>query len=140
MSMKLDITREKSILRVRVTGDFSLAKANDCVVSIFEAVAEHGLQKVLVDCRQLKEEPTTLERFVHATFAVQQMDRFAKAGVFRGTRFSYVGHEPLVDRDRFGQTVATNRGLAVKVSLNMRDALRWLDVDPAGLDDDSIKE
>lgn len=140
MSMHLDIAREQSILRVRVTGVFSLSKANDCVVSIFEALAQHGLQKVLVDCRQLKGELTTLERFLHATFAVREMDRFADAGVFRGTRFAYVGHEPLIDRNHFGETVAVNRGLNVKVSLNMREALKWLDVDRAGKDDDSIME
>ena len=131
MRMQLDITREENFLRVRVTGKFFLAEANDCVVEMFEAVAQHGVRRVLVDCRQLEGEPTTLERFFHATFAVREMDRFADAGVFRGTRFSYVGHEPLIDRNRFGQKVATNRGLNVMVSLSEREALQWLETDPA---------
>lgn len=130
MRMNLDITRKKDLIRVRVTGKFFLAEANDCVVSIFEAVAQHGLQKVLVDCRQLEGEPTTLERFVHATFAVQQMQRFADKGVFRGTRFAYVGNEPLIDSHRFGQKVAVNRGLNVMVSLSEPEALQWLENDP----------
>ncbi len=132
MNMNLDITREKGYLCAHVTGEFFLAEANDCVVSIFEAVAQHGLQKVLVDCRQLKGEPTTLERFVHSTFAVREMGRFADAGVLRGTRFAYVGNEPLIDRNRFGETVAVNRGLNVKVSLSKQEALQWLEIDPAG--------
>jgi len=130
MSMNLDIAREKGFLRVRLTGEFSLAKANDRLVNVFEAVAQHGLRKVLVDCRQLKGEPTTLERFVHATFAVRQMDRFADTGIFRGTRFAYVGHEPLIDREHFGETVAANRGLNVKVTLTMQEALEWLQSRP----------
>jgi hypothetical protein len=131
MSMNLDIDCEQDYLRVRVTGEFSLPEANDCVVAIFEAIAQDGVQKVLVDCRQLKGEPTTMERFVHATFAVREMERFSTAGVFRGTRFAYVGNEPLIDRSRFGETVAVNRGLNVKVSLSLEGALQWLKIEPA---------
>lgn len=131
MSMNLDIAREEDILRVRVTGEFKLADANDCLVTVFEAIAQHKLAKVLVDCRQLMGEPTTLERFFHATFAVHEMDRFSTAGVYRGTRFAYVGHEPLIDRRRFGETVVTNRGLIVKVSLSEQEALQWLEMETA---------
>ena len=130
MSMNLDIDRDRDFLRVRVTGDFSLAEANDCVVRMFEAIAQHAVQKALVDCRQLKGEPTTMERFVHATFAVREMERFSDKGVFRGTRFAYVGNEPLIDKRRFGETVAVNRGLNVKVSLSVENALQWLQVEP----------
>lgn len=129
MRMNLDITREESFIRVRVTGKFFLAEANDCVVSMFESIVQHGLQRVLVDCRQLEGELTTLERFVHATFAVQQMHRFADKGVLRSARFAYVGNEPLIDRHRFGQKVAVNRGLNVMVSLSESEALQWLEND-----------
>lgn len=132
MNMNLDITPRKHFLHVRVTGDFSLAEANDCVVEIFEALADHGVQKVVVDCQELKGDPTTLERFLHATFAVREMDRFSSMGVFRGTRFAYVGVEPLVDKDHFGVKVATNRGLNVKVTLSGHDARQWLEIDPDG--------
>ena len=131
MSMNLDIAVEKDFLRVLMTGEFSLDDANDCLVTMFEAIEQHNLQKIFVDCRRLTGEPTTMERFFHATFAVRVMDRFADKGVFRGTRFAYLGHEPLIDRNRFGETVAVNRGLIVKVSLSEQDALQWLEVDPA---------
>jgi hypothetical protein len=39
-----------------------------------------------------------------------------------------VGVEPLVDRDRFGQTVAQNRGLPVKITTRLEEALSWLDI------------
>lgn len=129
--MYLELTPDADVLRVRVSGDFSLQEANDGVVRIFEAILERGIRKVLVDCRQVVGEPTTLERFVHATFAVSQMDRFSGAGVSRGTRFAYVGNEPLIDRRHFGETVALNRGLNVKVSLSLERALDWLKVEPA---------
>ena len=132
MSMNMNVTPRKQFLHICVTGDFSLAEANDCVVEMFEALADHGVQKVLVDCRELKGDPTTLERFLHATFAVQEMDRFSSMGVFRGTRFAYVGVKPLIDKHHFGEKVATNRGLNVKVTLSTHDALQWLDIEPDG--------
>ncbi len=136
--MNLETTVDEGFLRVHVTGEFVFEEANDCLVTVFEAIEQHKLQRVLVDCRQLSGEPTTIERFFHATFAVREMDRFADKGVFRGTRFSYLGHEPLIDRNHFGATVATNRGLIVKVSMNEQDALQWLkaeSVDETAQDD-----
>lgn len=130
MTMNLEMNAGRSSLHVRVTGDFALGEANDCVVRIFEAIAQYGVRKVLVDCRKLNGEPTTLERFVHATFAVREMERFGDKGVFRGTRFAYVGHEPLIDKNHFGETVAVNRGLNVKVSLSLERALEWLEIEP----------
>ena len=124
--MDLEISCKNNILHVRVTGEFILAEANNSVITIFEALIRHGLKRVFVDCRGLEGEPTTMERFLHATFTVSAMNRFADAGVSRGTRFGYVGREPLIDEERFGETVAVNRGLNVKVSLSEQDVLGWL--------------
>jgi len=131
MSMDHEITPHKDYLLVRVTGDFSLTEANDTVVKVFEALIEHGVRKVLVDCRDLHGEPTTLERFVHATFAAHEMKQFSEAGLSRGTRFGYVGKEPLIDKSHFGETVAVNRGINVKISLDLNETLRWLEIDEA---------
>jgi len=43
-------------------------------------------------------------------------------------RMAIVGSEPYIDPDRFGETVATNRGGDVGVFTSMTDALAWLDV------------
>ena len=123
------ITRKDDYIHVDVTGTFLLSEANECSVSIFEALAEHGVHRVLVDCRKLEGEPTTMERFVLATFAALEFSKFAESGVPRGTRFSYVGHEPLVDKRRFGETVATNRGLTVRVFTDYQQAIEWLSGD-----------
>jgi hypothetical protein len=41
-----------------------------------------------------------------------------------------VGKHPVIDRDRFGETVARNRGAAVKVTYDLESAYRWLGLDP----------
>ena len=131
MSMIVDITPDSGFLRVHVAGDFSLNEANDMIVHTFKALTRQRLQKVLVDCRQLKGNPTTIERFMHADFIAKQMERVSDTDVSRSTRFVYVGTEPLIDKQHFGETVAVNRGIIAKVTNSMEGALRWLEIDPA---------
>lgn len=136
MNMNLQITAEDFFLRVRVSGEFSLANANKSIVEMFEAVAKHKAMEVLVDCRNLTGSPNTMERFEHAEFAATKMMDFS---VWR-TRFAYVGMPPVIDPQRFGETVAVNRGVKVKVFSTIEDALRWLEIERGKrLDADSDK-
>ena len=41
-------------------------------------------------------------------------------------RFAYVAHAPVRDPERFGETVAVNRGMNVKVFETPEDAMEWL--------------
>jgi hypothetical protein len=118
------------LLRVNVSGDFSLDESNSIVTRIFQALGQQALQKVLVDLRQVKGEPKVIERFLHAVFVSSEMDRFASAGVSRATRFAYLGTEPMIDKRRFGETVAVNRGINIKVTASMEVALRYLENGP----------
>lgn len=127
MSMKLQITAEDCFLRVCVSGEYSLTNANKALVEMFEAVAQHKATKVLVDCRRLTGSPNTMERFEHSEFGAARLSDFSAWG----TRFAYVGMPPLFDPQKFGETVAVNRGVNVKSCANIEDALRWLEVERA---------
>jgi hypothetical protein len=37
-----------------------------------------------------------------------------------------VGREPIVDKERFGETVAINRGTNVRVFTEMSEGLTWI--------------
>jgi hypothetical protein len=130
MSMMVDITPDKGFLHVLVTGNFSLEESNNTITRIYQALVQHALHKVLVDFRQTEGDPTTLERFFHAEFVAKEMYRFADDGSTRFTQFAYVGTEPMIERSRFGETVALNRGVIIKVTDNMDEAQRWLEIDP----------
>lgn len=127
MSMKLQITAEDFFLRVCVSGIFSLANANKACVEMFKAVEQHKAMEVLVDCRHLAGSPSTMERFEHSEFGAARMIDFS-AWI---TRFAYVGMPPLIDPQKFGETVAVNRGVKIKVFTNIEDALRWLELERA---------
>lgn len=127
MSMNLEITPEKDHLRVSVNGQFSLMDANGAFVEILEAVAQHKSKKTLVDCTGLNGLPSTTDRFIHSEFAAKALRKCSLAGV----RFGYIAIHPVLDDQKFGETVAVNRGVNVRTYDNIEDTLRWLDINPA---------
>ena len=84
---------------------------------------------MVFDCRRLKGKPQDLERFLYGEFAAKETMRVVKEHGFV-PRFTYVIHEPVRDPGQFGETVAVNRGMDMKVFENMGDAFEWLRLDP----------
>lgn len=129
--MNQEIVPQQELLSVRCVGEFSLPEAKDQFLVIMKAVVELQKRKVLVDVRELAGRPTTWERFSYSTFIAETVLRTAK-GACPAIRWAYVGEIPLIDPERFGETVARNRGLDVKVYLTpkMKEACAWLEVPP----------
>lgn len=117
---------ESGLLVVDASGEFSLKEAKRAFVEMLEAVTRYQVEKILCDCRKLKGEPRILERFFYGEFAAEEtMKLVTKHRIV--PRFAYVLHEPLRDPEGFGETVAVNRGMYVKVFESPTDAARWLD-------------
>lgn len=128
MSMKLELSADEQLLVVRASGQFSLAEAKQRFIEVLEAVAQHGVRKVLVDGRKLVGSPTKMERFYYAEHAALSI---AKYGVPPNTQFAYVLKEPMRDPERFGETVAVNRGMLTGTFESIDDALVWLGIGSA---------
>ena len=125
--MILRISAESGLLRVIATGEFSLEEAERTFLEILDAVALHKTEKILLDGRELKGEPDTIERFLYGKFAAHAVVSDIREGVLPfAPQFAYVLQEPVLDPQRFGETVATNRGMWVKAFDNIEDALGWL--------------
>ena len=137
MSMLLEIHPEPGFLHVLATGIFSLEEAKRTFLQLLEAIALHQSNKALVDGRNLVGEPTTMERFYYGDFAAQTVASFAKRGAPRAIQFAYVLREPVLDQRRFGETVAANRGMWVKMFDSHEEALLWLGIPPANKADAS---
>jgi len=129
--MVLEIAVESGFLQVCAKGDFSLAEAKRTFIEMLEAVALNKVQKVLFDGRRLVGNPRTIERFYYGKFAAQSVAKFADRCVSRTTQFGYVLEVPVLDPERFGETVAVNRGMFVKTFDNLDDALGWLGIPSA---------
>ena len=136
MSIKLEICPESGFLRVGAVGEFSLAEAKRTFLEMLEAVARHKVGKVLFDGRGLVGAPETMERFYYGDFAARAVAESADRGMLsRSTQFGYVLEEPVLDPQRFGENVAVNRGMYVKIFDNLQDALAWLGILPANKPD-----
>ena len=109
-------------------GEFSLEEAKRTFLELLEAVARHQVKKVLFDGRKLTGDPGTLERFYYGKFAADAVLQFRDRGVSPATQFAYVLKEPVLDPQRFGETVAVNRGMLVKTFDNLDYALGWLGI------------
>jgi hypothetical protein len=64
-----------------------------------------------------------MERFEMSEFLVG----YTKEQNFKNIgQIAVIGNEPQIDKDRFGETVAVNRGLNIKAFTNWSDAIKWL--------------
>lgn len=45
-----------------------------------------------------------------------------------GVRFAFVGNEPFIEPERFAATVAVNRGVQMKATTDLQEALDWLNI------------
>ena len=94
------------------------------------AVAQYKAETVLIDAREVKGKPELVERFYYGEFAATETIRlFNEHRIF--PRFAYVIHQPLRDPERFGETVAVNRGMIVKTFETLEEAFEWLERTPA---------
>ena len=124
--MSLGFTLASDYFYVTATGEFALDDAQRGFLEMLESVAVAKPTKVLFDGRMLIGEPEMIERFYYGEFAARSVASFASRGVSPATRFAYVLEEPMLDPDRFGETVAVNRGMIVRAFDNLEAARAWL--------------
>jgi len=134
--MTLEIYAGPGSLRAVVSGEFSMDEAKSTFLELLDVVAQHRAGKVLIDGRELKGEPKTIERFLYGSFAAHAVTTHPKRAP-RASQFAYILREPVFDPQRFGETVAVNRRMWVRSFDNPDDALEWLgwgaaDPAPAG--------
>ncbi len=136
MSLAIAFYPKEGFLHASLTGAFDLAEAKAAVLSMVDYCLKHRHSKVVLDCRQVSGEPTTMERYEFARFMVDQQQGLRRSSLGEWI-VALVGDEPLLDhKQRFGETVAVNRGGVFRIASKFEDALAWLGVrdDEAGRD------
>jgi hypothetical protein len=69
--------------------------------------------------------PGDFERFLYGDFVAKTtLEMMREYNI--SLRFAYVIHEPLRDPKRFGEKVAVDRGMDVKVFEDPNEAIQWL--------------
>lgn len=113
-------------LQVTVEGDYSLPSSLDVIDQLLEACVTHRASRVLVDHRKEIGNPTTLERYEAMTQAHQKYMKVLSEKKIGPVRFAVLGNVPRMDAHHFGENVAINRGLPLRVFTQESDALEWL--------------
>ncbi len=123
MSIDIRVEVKAEYVQLSCRGTFALEAVLDVYRQAFDAAIREGRNAVLVDFMDLQGmPPTTLDRYEQGVHVAQLQQDPAR----RRIRIVVVGHEPLIDPQRFGETVALNRGAIGKVFTDMEEAVAWI--------------
>ena len=109
---KVDIKQD--YIHVIVSGTFSLVAYRSIIEEILAECVKNNKSSILFDEREVKGNMSTFERYDLSVY-------FSKLS--RKHPFT------LIDPNRFGETVALNRGININVTNDIDKAVRWLQVD-----------
>ncbi|CAN5585949.1 hypothetical protein BH11BAC1_BH11BAC1_12690 [soil metagenome] len=117
---------EKNMLLGLLKGAFTLEESKRTFLQLIDEVKKSRAVKVLIDGRQITGQPTTMERFYYGEFCAKEVIKLAGLDSLTPT-FAFTLLEPLLDPGRFGENVAVNRGMKVKIFDKINDARSWLE-------------
>ena len=113
---KLAIEAKREYLRVTAKGTYGFGRTRRLISVIRESSDGHQLRRVLVDLTGVTGQPPDIDRF-------ELGERLAQ--VFGSTHtLAVIGRKESVNR--LAETVAQNRGTALRVFFTEREALTWL--------------
>ncbi|MFN7915513.1 MAG: hypothetical protein U0Q55_09240 [Vicinamibacterales bacterium] len=120
----MDVTTEvrDGYLYVRATGSFSLEAARDACRRWTDATASRGERCVVLDV-------TAVVNFDVVDVPVMLRFELGQALVDSlpaDIRLAIVETPAQFDPERFGETVMANRGIMVKITTSLDDAVQWL--------------
>jgi hypothetical protein len=123
VSIDLQVELKPNYVHLRCRGTFRSDALLEVWESAFRVAIDQGRKAVLVDLRDLKGAPlTTIERYEQGVRVAEVQQR-----VGLGIPIAVVGHESLVDPERFGETVGKNRGGFGAVFTDIDEAVDWID-------------
>jgi len=128
MNLTVDIEPREHYLRATVSGAYSLRAAQDAYDQAVKTAVALGHTRILIDATGVSGAPTQDERYMLGLFVAAEQRVLAAKTPAVSVQVAVLGRRPLVDPDRFGETVAVNRGANVKVSEQLAEALAWLGV------------
>src|SRR5689334_15841710 len=128
MTLTVQLEPRKHYLRAKVSGAYSLRAAQDAYDQVVKAAVAQGQTRVLIDASGITGVPTQDERYMLGLFVAAEQRMLAAEAPGISVQVAVFGHRPLIDPERFAETVAVNRGAKVKVSEQLDEALAWLGV------------
>ncbi len=119
----IDVTLDNNFLLIDAGGTYSLTKT----YHLFKLAVDNGVMqaksKILIDVTRVNGSIPFMDRFHFSEFLATYRMETAHGLVHS---IAMVGKEDIVHDDRFGETVAINRGTNLRVFTEMNEAATWL--------------
>jgi len=126
MGFSVETESKEGYFQVSFSGDYNLLGALEGLDHLLKICGEMKAMKVLVDVRSLTGAIPSMDRFQFGeAFAVKFFEK-KRAGQISHVRFAFLGRHPIIDPNKFGETVAVNWGMTLKVTTDLKEALDWL--------------
>ena len=126
MSSKFNLDVKENYIHVTVSGTFSLAAYKSIFETTLSECVKNKKSIMFFDLRTAEGHISIFERFDLAVY-------FAKVSrehpITFKVKVAFTGFPPIIDPDRFAQTVARNRGVNINVTTDIDEAFRWLQID-----------
>ena len=123
MSIDFMIDKKEKYLKLDCHGTFSSEAVLNAYEKALNIAEREGLEAILVDISDLKGvTPTTMYRY-DLGVAIARIQR----NHANRTCIAVVGKEPIIEPQRFGETVAVNRGARGKVFTDIDEAVTWIE-------------
>jgi hypothetical protein len=123
VSIDLQVELKPNYVHLHCRGAFRFDALLEVWESAFRVAIDEGRKAVLVDLRGLEgAPPTTIERYEQGVRFAEVQQRFGL-----GILIAVVGHEPLMDPEKFGETVGKNRGGFGAVFTDIDEAVDWIE-------------
>ena len=125
--LKYSLVVKDNYLSVTVSGHFSLSDVKIMYTDALESLLDNNFSKLFFNAYKVKGKVTTIDRYYFGEFAALESLKYMGKGLKR-IAVSVYGIEPIIDPERFGEIVARNRGLNLKVTTDKIEALQFLGV------------
>jgi len=123
MSYEVKVEIKDDYLLAVASGTFGVKEYRELLVDILFQCIENSKSKLLFDVRTFKGNLSTFQRFTLATYFATLSRQHPETAAIQ---VAVVGHPPLIDPNRFGETVAKNHGVNIKVTTDIDEAVEWL--------------
>ena len=125
--LRFDVEPRVGYLYASLTGELTISDAQATIRALLGAAAREKQPRILVDCSRLSGSWSHDDRYAFGSFLAAEVLR--RAGEFPAfPRIAIYAVAPLMDPNRYTQTVATNRGAQVRASDSLQELLSWLGV------------
>ena len=126
--LKYSFAIKDKYVNVTVSGNFSLSDAKKMYIDALDKLVDNKLSKLFFNVYKVKGYVKTIDRYYLGEFAALESLKYMEKGLL-GLTASFYGIEPIIDPGRFGELVARNLGLNIKVTIDKKEALQFLGVE-----------